>query len=513
MTKLCYLYSRVSTDEQTRKTGLARQQEKAKAWIAKHGYALADELIDDGVSAYKGANSQHGELGAFIAAVEAGVVQKGSVLIVESFDRISREKPRKALLKFIALLEAGVEVVTMADTRHYTLDSVDNDFTQLLLSLLLMARANEESETKSMRVLSAKNKRKSEKKPYGGKPFWLDNVDGKYVFNKHAPLVKQIFDLALDGLTANEIAKYFVSEGVKRPILRKNHQNVDWHPVGISQILKQKQAMGVLVGRNATEEVHDYYPAIVDSKTFMTVRTIVEKRSSGRSNTGTMRNLFSGIAYCNCGKGMTIRTASKSRINERTIKASAYKYICSSESKRQPCGFKSRFSYPLEKAVLSVLPKLDMTKAKGKDNRPKIQSEIDALEAQRQKIAELVRTADAPETFVDVLMKIESDLKEKRQELIQAELESNAPESAVQYDESEIDSILDKNNIELRRQVHANLLLMIKSITISENLIYIRLNNDKLYFIKTTSRNDYKNMQVQEVTKEAYLKHLSEFAY
>ncbi|MDH5885447.1 hypothetical protein [Vibrio splendidus] len=45
-----------------------------------------------------------------------------------------------------------------------------------------------------------------------------------------------------------------------------------------------------------------------------------------------------------------------------------------------------------------------------------------------------------------------------------------------------------------------------------ENLIYIQLNNDKLYFIKTMSRNDYEGMEVQEVTKEEYWKDFSELA-
>ncbi|PMG50915.1 hypothetical protein BCU89_04075 [Vibrio splendidus] len=57
-----------------------------------------------------------------------------------------------------------------------------------------------------------------------------------------------------------------------------------------------------------------------------------------------------------------------------------------------------------------------------------------------------------------------------------------------------------------------NSLLAIESIRVLENLIYIQLNNDKLYFIKTMSRNDYEGMEVQEVTKEEYWKDFSELA-
>jgi hypothetical protein len=52
---------------------------------------------DLGVSAYRGKNAEAGRLADFLVAVEDGIVPRGSYLLVESLDRISRQAARKAL--------------------------------------------------------------------------------------------------------------------------------------------------------------------------------------------------------------------------------------------------------------------------------------------------------------------------------------------------------------------------------------------------------------------------------
>ena len=53
---------------------------------------LDESLRDIGVSAFKGKNAIKGALKKFIELVEAGRIEKGSILILESLDRLSRQQ-------------------------------------------------------------------------------------------------------------------------------------------------------------------------------------------------------------------------------------------------------------------------------------------------------------------------------------------------------------------------------------------------------------------------------------
>ncbi len=83
---LAYSYRRVSSGGQAHsdKSGLQRQEQALKDWMRRHpDYQLAEELLDQGVSAYTGQNRIKGALGRFLASARSGSIPKGSVLVVE----------------------------------------------------------------------------------------------------------------------------------------------------------------------------------------------------------------------------------------------------------------------------------------------------------------------------------------------------------------------------------------------------------------------------------------------
>src|SRR5437588_1867563 len=89
-----YSYIRMSTDVQLKGDSLRRQLEKSRAYAESHNLELVEDfrLEDLGVSAFKGANADNGALGKFLEAVRANAIQKGSYLLVESLDRLSRQQ-------------------------------------------------------------------------------------------------------------------------------------------------------------------------------------------------------------------------------------------------------------------------------------------------------------------------------------------------------------------------------------------------------------------------------------
>src|SRR5262245_59654609 len=153
-----YSYIRFSTPEQAKGNSLQRQTDAARAWAARNGVPLDDELIfeDKGVSGFTGANKETGALGVFLECVRDGTVPPGSWLLVESLDRISRQVARKAVRTIEDIVEGGVTVVDLSDGgREYSVETLDKDPMLFMMMVLRFIRANEESATKGVRVAKA----------------------------------------------------------------------------------------------------------------------------------------------------------------------------------------------------------------------------------------------------------------------------------------------------------------------------------------------------------------------
>jgi DNA invertase Pin-like site-specific DNA recombinase len=121
-----YSYTRFSTPAQSKGDSLRRQTKAAQDWAAAHGLTLDDTLTfhDAGLSAWTGEN-EGGQLGAFREAVKAGVVPRGSVLAIESFDRLSRGGIRKTQRLVEDIIDAGIEIVTLSDGKRYNAAEID----------------------------------------------------------------------------------------------------------------------------------------------------------------------------------------------------------------------------------------------------------------------------------------------------------------------------------------------------------------------------------------------------
>ena len=158
---IAYSYVRFSSEKQSQGDSIRRQQELCRRFLEANqhlGLELDTTLTmtDKGVSAYKGVHAKKGALGVFLRMVEDGLIEKGSYLLVESFDRLSRQEPMKALRQFQDLIDADIVLVTLFDTRVYDKDSLNNDGgMSLMVSIMMMARANEESKTKALRIKAA----------------------------------------------------------------------------------------------------------------------------------------------------------------------------------------------------------------------------------------------------------------------------------------------------------------------------------------------------------------------
>jgi DNA invertase Pin-like site-specific DNA recombinase len=305
-----YSYLRCSTPEQLRGDSFRRQAEGSARYAAENGLILDDtlDLNDRGISAFKGAN-RDASLGRFLAAVEEGRVAKGSYLLVESLDRLSRQTARKALRTLEEIVEAGITVVTLSDRAVYTVEAIDNDPLALMRALLVMMRAHEESSLKSTRVAGAWARKRDRARQSGEAmtrrcPGWLEIKDGRYVqIENRAVIVRWLFEQAISGRGKRTLAAELNRRS--EPVWGRGKR---WHDSYVQKILASVAVFGrhaPLAGREAP--IDNYFPAVVDEDTYWRAQAALgTRRTSGATaEIGRSGNVFHGIGVCQtCGGAM-----------------------------------------------------------------------------------------------------------------------------------------------------------------------------------------------------------------
>lgn len=310
----------------------------AQAYAAQHGLELDTSLSfqDLGVSAYRGANAEAGQLGAFLEAVRAGLVPRGSYLLVEALDRLSRLTPRKALRVLESVVEEDITVVTLADGKVWTAAALDEDPTALLIAVVLMLRANEESATKARRLASAWSAKRALARDLpltSVVPAWieLDRSGPKpelRLVPDRAAVVRRIFSEALAGRGQQLIAGTLNREAV--PCFGKAEY---WRQTYIRKILSNPASYGVYVphryvhsGSKRTREplapIEGYYPAAVSKEIFDAVQAQKSTATTPRGKSGKPVNLLGGLATCPlCGSTVT-------RVNKGSASKGRAKLVC-----------------------------------------------------------------------------------------------------------------------------------------------------------------------------------------
>ncbi len=314
--RLAYSYIRFSSPEQKKGDSKRRQLEACEKFCKQHGLELESSrrFYDEGKSAYKGKHLTEGRLGSFLKLVESGRVPKGSVLIVEAMDRLSRQQTSTAFKLLLSILEAGVDVVTLADNQWFSQKTINENMGQLFMSVGALWSANRFSATLSDRVGKAwaqKRKRAVEDKLPLGKicPGWLKlSVDGKSyeVLPDRARIVRLIFWLALRGWGKQKIAKLFNRHLVRVPTWGvKEKQAVAWHYSYVQKVLTNRAVLGELIPystvgeegewqrRPAGPPIVGYYPAVVDEDTFLRAQML--RSSSKGPLLDRAANLFQGL--------------------------------------------------------------------------------------------------------------------------------------------------------------------------------------------------------------------------
>ncbi|WP_105258115.1 recombinase family protein [Pseudoalteromonas sp. T1lg88] len=358
-----YSYIRFSTKGQIEGRSLARQTERAERYATKHGLILQDVSFHDlGVSGFRGKNASEGALGQFLEAVRSNQIESGSWLLLESFDRMSRQPVEDALPRLMDIVRLGINVVTLEDEAVFM--KGDLDMTKLMISLVKMERAHSESKRKSdllSDVWRSKVKHASDRPTKGTLPQWLQYNSDKteiLVIEPKAALVQAIFQMSVNGMGRASIVRELNNLNVP-PIGRSDK----WHTSYITKLLNSRAVLGeyqpqTTVGRTKREPtgetIANYYPPVVSESLWLKAQASIQLRKvkgSGSLRKGVNKNLFSGFINCECGSSMNF-------VSKGSGSKGGYYLVCSDARYGKGCQYVGHRYYSVQWVVLIALQKL-----------------------------------------------------------------------------------------------------------------------------------------------------------
>lgn len=294
-----------------------------KDYAEKNGMFQYEYYVDDG---YTGRNFNRPSFQHMIADIEAGKV---GCVITKDLSRLGRNYIEagsyieiffpKHNVRYIAVTD-GVDSLTRQEMDITPFKNILNDMY---------------SRDISKKVLAGRMTRSRQGKFCGGQPplGLMRDPDEKghlIIDPETAPVIRRIFELALDGWGCMRIAKQLMDD--KAPITRvKANTECDvnyysWGSARISHILRNPFYKGAhlvcrthqkgirsntydIIPREDWEVIEGCHEAIVTPAEWEQVQEIIDRRPTiMKGNACPFYNLFHGIIYCaTCGKSMQVR--------------------------------------------------------------------------------------------------------------------------------------------------------------------------------------------------------------
>ncbi len=455
-----YSYIRMSTEKQLRGDSLRRQLEFSKKYAKENNLELVDTidgvpLKDIGISAFRGVNSTKGVLSSFLQALENGKIAEGSVLLIESLDRLSRDDVTNALTQFLNIINLNIEIVTLVDNQKYSKETINNNQAQLFISLGVMLRANEESATKSKRIIAAWNNKRNQatSKPLTRlAPAWLVYSEKNNAFEirqERAITVTNIFKMCANTCGLWAIARHL--NETKVPTFGKSEL---WNKSYITKIIHNRAVLGefqphkLISGKRIPEgePIKNYFPIVIEERLFYLAHSAINERTINKKGPKgiSFSNIFTGLLYCGtCGAKMTLRNRGKLPKGGKT-------YICNNKFLGVGCTMPDWKYQAVEQQIFQHLHEVEFTELLGSTSEVKAtQDELNSLNAQiQEKTIQIERaielsishnlTDELKNNFISRAnnMQIELDELKSKKNQFEAKLESlNSEEQILRTDE------------------------------------------------------------------------------
>ncbi|EMB9233690.1 recombinase family protein [Vibrio parahaemolyticus] len=401
-----YSYIRFSTSRQESGDSVRRQLEIARNYSEKVGGVYQDRSFSDmGISAFK--QKERDGLQMMLDMVEDGSIEKGSHIVIERLDRLSRQGISVTQQLITQIVQHGVLLYVAGDNMLLERDSL-NDLSIVIRVAVAADLAYKESLQKSQRIKASKIAKK--KDGLDGRvtkkvcPFWLkfDEKKQEYVFSDKLPTIQRIIELRQQGFGENKMAQHLNDENVPPPRAAK------WSPTSLRKLYTHPAIYGAWQTTEKTEDgkyinsdlIENYYPALLTYEEFM----LMNPKSKATTAKDSGLNPFKGLLRCaKCGATMS-RQTSKMRNGEKYVA-----YRCTNAGKGIYCdavGYRD-----MDKYLVAACKRLKIKKTLSSDNREK-ESQLRALEAKLDSLQQAILTQTDITALISTSQIVERQINE-----------------------------------------------------------------------------------------------------
>jgi DNA invertase Pin-like site-specific DNA recombinase len=432
---IAYSYIRFSTPEQMKGDSLRRQTEAAADWCRRNHVTLdaSTTLKDLGKSAFLGEHRKNADryaLAGFLKMVENGRIPRGSFLVVENLDRITREHVRAAVTLFLSILEQGISIVTTSPERVFHHDS--SDMTDVIVAVIELARGHGESKVKSERVGQAWRQKKERARKGNVMtrmlPAWVEERSGRLVaIPERAAIIRRIFELCAGGHGHQAIIKKLDAEKV--PAFGGSSH---WTSSYVHVILHDRRVLGEYQPCNKRngrkipdgDVILNYYPVVVTPAQWEAARRSIANRSERVAEARRVRvrpkggrigecvNVFAGLITDARDGGSYFATVRNDEGGRRHVLIN----FASTEG-RAKC---HAFPLPIfETAILACLNRIDPREILGGSSGP---DEAEVLAGELARVEEELASAAAFMTangFSPTIGRRVAELENRQRELLE----------------------------------------------------------------------------------------------
>lgn len=317
-----WLYYRLSRDEDQEMNSLQNQRQILVDYAEQNGYEIVGESFDDNVS---GMTFERKGLGELETAVEDSKVD---TILVKDLSRLGRHRTQTAL--FIDyLLENGVNVISVTEG----IDSANENDDLIIGFKQIVNDLYAKDISKKVRA-GIRQKQKSGLVVNLAMGYYKDrNTNGIKIDEQGADIVREVFDLYLNGYGLTTIAKMMNARGIKSPeyfshrragaqrtemckkflwvqtTVRRLTQNEIYtrtlvnHKTVTNKIRKTKS----FVPENERYRHENYLPPIIDKQTWEQAQILLASRlkTCARASEDKIIHRYSGMIKCaECGASL-----------------------------------------------------------------------------------------------------------------------------------------------------------------------------------------------------------------
>lgn len=376
--KLTALYCRLSLDDGNEGESMSIQSQKAilENYARNAGIINYEFYVDDG---YSGTNFNRPSFQKMISDIEDGKIE---CIITKDLSRLGRNYLEsgayievffpKHKVRYIAVND-GVDSMSAAGLDITPFKNILNEFYSRDISKKVKTGKH---------IRAASGKYMCTHAPFG---YNKDPEDRNHLLidEQTAPIVRRIFELALEGMGNNRISKILKKERLPRPAFFKQEyfgkyfDNIegyyDWTQSIITRILRNPLYKGDMwlhttskstfnsksrgyIGTHEREIVQNTHEGIVSREVWDTVQEIMNRHSKVRPSNSGYENLFRGILKCpDCGRSLLLHTDTRKKCEARL--ASYFQCSTYRMKGRSACEQHRIEAVDLEKAVLEDIQK------------------------------------------------------------------------------------------------------------------------------------------------------------